>query len=455
LPPTNDDLPDGMTRLPIPFAFLLLCTPVAQAAPQFDWLLARHRSLSAEQLTPPAVLQAAPALDGGAAWIGSSRSLPMPLLVEGGVGSGVRVGRTLVDRPGGLRLRLGATLADVPEGSGLPRASLEGFELSAPLGVGRAYASQQRRHWGPGWMGSLVLDGAAPPIAAVGWRKDDDQPFETSWLRWLGPWSADFFFGGLAGHSRPDRPWYIGMRITAQPLPGLGIGLSRGIQWGGTGRDESFSSLFHSLIGRDNVGKSGITKANEPGNQLGGFDVRYARAIGAGRVAAVYLQAIGEDESGYLPIKYLLSAGAELSGRFAPGSGAPLAGYSWRVFGEWADTGMRHAYDTHQPGAYRSGAYPYGYTHHRQVIGYPAGGDVTLGSLGAILDGPRASVLAVLHAGRALEGAQAFTAGDRIRGLGLGFSVPWRALRLGGAVDVLEDGSTRRHYGQVWAGWRW
>jgi len=111
LPPTNDDLPDVMTRLRIPFAFLLLCTPVAQAAPQFDWLLARHRSLSAEQLTPPAVLQAAPALDGGAAWIGSSRSLPMPMLVEGGVGSGVRVGRTLVDRPGGLRLRLGATLA--------------------------------------------------------------------------------------------------------------------------------------------------------------------------------------------------------------------------------------------------------------------------------------------------------------------------------------------------------
>lgn len=444
-----------MIRLPIALGVLCASAVSAQAAPQFDWLIARHRSMSEGRLAFAGALQTAPALDGGLAWAGHSRVLPMPRVLEGGVGSGVRVGRILIDRPDGLRMRLGAALNHAPEGSGLPVASLEGVELSAPLGAGRVYLSQQRRHWGPGWMGSLVLDGAAPPIAAIGWRKDDDRPFRTHWLRWLGPWNADLFFGGLAGHARPERPWSIGMRVSVQPLMGFEIGASRGIQWGGAGRDESLSSLFRALTGRDNVGDSGITEANEPGNQLGGFDVRYARAVGGGRVAAVYLQAIGEDEAGYLPHKFLVSGGAELSGRLAPGSGAPWAGYSWRVFGEWADTGMLHAYGVHQPGAYRSGVYPYGYTHHRQLIGHPAGGDVTLGSLGAILDGPRGSMVAVLHAGRALKGAQAFTAGDRVRGLGLGFAVPWRDLRVGAAIDLLRAGSSGRHYGQVWATWRW
>lgn len=440
----------GLSPVFAVFVFILFGVGAvsAQAAQQFDWMLARHR-------LPSGTLQTAPALDGGFAWLGDSRALPMPMVLEGGVGSGLRVGRTLIERTDGLRLRLGAVLARPPSGSGLPTATLEGFELSAPLGVGRAYLSQQRRHWGPGWMGSLLLDGAAPPIAAVGWRKDDDEPFETRWLRWIGPWNADFFFGGLAGHSEPEHPWFIGMRVTAQPLSGLEIGLSRTIQWGGAGRDESLSSLWNALRGRDNVGGSGISQSNEPGNQLAGFDVRYAHAVGIGRVAAVYLQAIGEDEAHNLPSKYLVSAGVELAGRFAPGGGAPWSGYSWRVFGEWSDTGMRHAYDTHQPGAYRHGVYRQGYTHYRQMLGHPAGGDVTLGSLGAIFDGPRASLVAVLHAGRALKGAQAFTAGERIRGLGLGVSVPWRDLRLGAAIDVLHDGSSHRHYGQLSAGWQW
>ena len=116
-------------------------------------------------------------------------------------------------------------------------------------------------------------------------------------------------------------------------------------------------------------------------------------------------------------------------------------GYTWRVFAEWSDTGMKHAYGTHQPGAYRSGAYPYGYTHYRQVLGHPAGGDATLGSLGAIVDGPRASAMLVLHSGHALAGSQLYAPGDHLRGASLGLSVPWQGLRWGASLNAFEYGA--------------
>lgn len=438
---------------------------VAQAGGDFNWLIARHRSLTDDaRLTPSDALEVAPALEGGMIRIGSTRALPMPRVGEGGVGnavgSGVRIGRSLIDRSDGIRVHLGASLNRVPDhddpGGRLPRASLEGLELSAPLGAGRIYASQQRRHWGPAWMGSLILDGAAAPVAALGWRKNDDQPFAARWLHWLGPWSADVFAGRLSGQQQPRHPWLIGMRVTAQPFAGLEIGLSRTIQWGGAGRDESWSSLWRALKGNDNVGDSGVTKDNEPGNQMAGYDIRYAHALGGGQTLAGYAQAIGEDERNHKPYKFLVTAGLEWSGRFARTGGALWAGYSWRVFGEWSDTGMRHAFGTHQPGAYRHGAFASGYSNARQPLGFPAGGDVTLGSLGAIIDGPSASLIAVLHAGHALRGAQSFTAGDSIRAFSVGAQMPWRSWRVGASLDLLRASSThRRSAGQLWAAWDW
>jgi len=446
-------------------AVLLLAPSPAQAGGDFDWLLARQRSLAEDgRLTASDALQTAPTLNGAEFVIGSTRALPMPRAALGaagnGVGTGARVGYTLVDRPDGVRLHLGAAVHRVPDhgrpGSGLPEASLEGFELSVPLGPGRVYASQQRRHWGPAWMGSLILDGAAAPVAALGWRKDDDQPFASRWLNWLGPWSADFFGGRLSGHQEPRHPWLIGMRVTAQPLTGLQIGLSRTIQWGGSGRDESWSSLWRALRGNDNVGDAGVTKGNEPGNQMAGYDIRYAHALGARHVLAGYAQAIGEDERNHKPYKFLVTVGLELSGRFSAASTAPWRGYQWRVFGEWSDTGMRHAFGTHQAGAYRHAAFAGGYANYRQPLGFPAGGDVTLGSLGAIVDGPGASLIAVLHSGHALRGAQMFDAGDSIRGLSLGAQMPWRGWRLGASLDMVRASSMHRQQaGQLWAAWDW
>jgi hypothetical protein len=171
------------------------------------------------------------------------------------------------------------------------------------------YAPVQRRNWGPGWTGSLILDGAAPPVVAVGLRRPVSTPSDNPWLQWMGPWSADVFFGRLFGHDVPVRPALIGMRLQLQPFSHLEIGLSRTMQWGGRGREEDFKTLLRALVGWDNAGSHGVTVENQPGNQLAGFDWRVQ--LGADRGDAFYGQMIGEDEDHGLPTAYIFQAGLQ------------------------------------------------------------------------------------------------------------------------------------------------
>ena len=118
---------------------------------------------------------------------------------------GVQLLHTLHDEPHFL-LRLGAGYAAVRATGGAPpfqlpparRWNIEGSAFAMRHDGGEFYASMERRNWGPGWTGSLILDGASAPVAALGWRRHT-QRSEHPWLQWLGPWSADVFFGRLFG----------------------------------------------------------------------------------------------------------------------------------------------------------------------------------------------------------------------------------------------------------------
>ena len=73
---------------------------------------------------------------------------------------------------GGIQVRVTTSLLDgqvTGRASALPvRAgddhpwTFDESAISAPLGAGRIYASVERRHWGPSWTGSLILDAARP-----------------------------------------------------------------------------------------------------------------------------------------------------------------------------------------------------------------------------------------------------------------------------------------------------
>jgi hypothetical protein len=333
-------------------------------------------------------------------------------------------GRPWHARAGVLLQGEGASRRVTFDGTGLS------FDLFGEPGAGELYASVERRHWGPGWVGSLILDGSAPAVPAVGWRRTAVRGSATPWLSWIGPWGADFFVGRLTGHVQPKRPTLVGMRVQLQPVDGLDIGLSRTMQWGGRGRDESALSFWHSLIGNDNVGFEGITYDNEPGNQLAGIDVRWR--IHRPSATSVYGQMIGEDEAGKFPSRNMFLLGFDTR--------VPTPRGSVRMFVEWSDTLAGRGTNDPRPGAsYRHTVYRQGYTHEGALLATPAGGDVMLTSVGWVVrDGPLEGTL-VATAGRAETTAPTLGPG-RVRGV----NTAWRiALR----------GHEREHVGARWSWW--
>ena len=93
------------------------------------------------------------------------------------------------------------------------------------------------------------------------------------------PWQADVFAGQLSQELPPARAKLLGARVQIMPLPGLELGASRTIQWGGSGRPESLGSLWDAIVGDDNV-DSPSGAGTDPGNQLAGFDARWQLRFG-------------------------------------------------------------------------------------------------------------------------------------------------------------------------------
>lgn len=414
--------------LALPLALVLGASP-ARAGPSLGEALPLQRA-AGEAPGPPslAALDSAPGLRLGLS--GHPPDVPLPALLGRPLDgySGLQwQGRDV--RLGPARARIGLAWRDGPA---LGAGSFEGSSLAWPMAGGELYASVQRRRWGPSWTGSLILDAAAPALPGVGWRKPAAAP--SAWAPWLGPWNADVFIARLS-HPRPQDAMLVGLRLQAMPWSGWEIGLSRTMQWGGQGRPRSLGSFVHALLGIDNEGDDGLGAAGEPGNQLGGVDLRYSHAHRSGLRWRLYGQAIGEDEAGAWPSKYLRSVGADLLWPQARGG-------SLLWFAEAADT---QAGD--RPGvAYRHRLYPSGYTQRGRPLGHPLGGDRRLFSTGLQLDQGRFASTLRLHRGRTLDVPRQTLQGLELAGIwqspgGSRLGLSWLRWR--------ESGLTQRQ-GQLW-----
>ena len=266
--------------------------------------------------------------------------------------------------------KLSATVVANPDDDQSVRP--DGSYVAASLGNWMISAGYLERWWGPGWEGSLILSNNARPLPAIALDRNESTPFEIPVLRWLGPWRLSTFMGQFESDRDYSHALLFGLRTEIRPHPTLQIAATRTAQWCGDGRPCGLDTFWDLLIGNDND----QDLSEQPGNQLGGFDIRWSWP-GARLPLAVYAQAIGEDEAGFLPSKYLGLLGAEIWG--------DLAGGSWRAHVEYADTACDFVNSEPQFGcAYTSSIYTTGYRYRGRVLGHAMDADGESVGVGAL-----------------------------------------------------------------------
>jgi len=239
----------------------------------------------------------------------------------------------------------------------------DGSYVAMSLGNWMLSAGYLDRWWGPGWEGSLILSNNARPLPALAIDRNESTPFDLPVLRWLGPWRLSTYMGQYESDRDFENPLMWGLRVEFRPHPTLQIGVSRTAQWCGDDRPCGLDTFWDLLTGNDND----QDLSEQPGNQLGGFDLRWSWP--GGRVPlALYAQGIGEDEAGFMPSKYLGLFGAEVWG--------DMAGGSWRAHVEYADTACDFLNDPPEFGcAYTHGIYTSGYRYRGRVQGHAMDAD--------------------------------------------------------------------------------
>jgi hypothetical protein len=332
--------------------------------------------------------------------------------------------------------KLSATVVADPEDDRPVRP--DGSYVAMSLGNWMLSAGYLDRWWGPGWQGSLILSNNARPVPALAIDRNESTPFDVPVLRWLGPWRFSTFMGQLESDRDYPQARLFGMRAEVRPHPTLQIAASRTAQWCGDGRPCDLDTFWDLLAGNDND----QDLSEQPGNQLAGFDVRWSWP-GARVPLALYAQAIGEDEAGFMPSKYLGLFGAEVWGDLAAGS--------WRAHVEYADTACDFLSSPPEFGcAYTNVIYTSGYRYRGRVQGHSMDADgesVGLGALFIDAGGQRWEVLArnvKLNRAGAAAGHSLATGPAKVRDLSLTHerSYSWGNITVSlGYSDVDEAGS--------------
>ena len=250
---------------------------------------------------------------------------------------------------------------------------LDGSYVAGKFGNWIVTAGAQDRWWGSGWEGSLIMSTNARPVPAIALDRAVSEPFESKWLRWIGPWRLTTFMGRMDGDREDyDHPLLWGMRVSARPLEGLELSIDRAAQWCGEGRSCDASDFWNLLSGNDNAGEN-VAAEDEPGNQLASFEIRSASPIGDAPYA-LYFQHTGESIDNKIPRPYrnLDLGGVELWGH------GSSSGASWRTVFEYARTRCGGTQDGQRlwDCAYNNNIFdPDGYRFYGRPVGHAMDGD--------------------------------------------------------------------------------
>lgn len=275
-------------------------------------------------------------------------------------------------------LNLRATYADDPFDGDEFRP--DGTYLGVALGNWMLSAGWQERWWGPGRDGSMILGTNARPTPSIAIQRNNSVPSASKWFRWMGPWTLSSFVGLLDDERVVEDGLLFGLRFSMRPVNGLEIGLSRTAQLCGEGRRCDLEIWLNMLRGKDNAGAN-VNPGEEPGNQLGGIDIRWA--LPRQLPLALYMQWIAEDtrDTGGSLHQWLRQVGVEYWGT--------IGGVSHRTYIEVADTVARRGSlgeGSKVPNsAYNHGIFKTGYRYNGRSIGHSMDGDGLSFSLGSTL----------------------------------------------------------------------
>jgi hypothetical protein len=279
---------------------------------------------------------------------------------------------------GRFSVGLEATLVADPEDGDEVRA--DGSQLTVQWGNWLISANQLDRWWGPGHEGSLILSNNARPMPTFMVERAEARPSGVSWLEWLGPYRFSFGISQMeSDRADVDAPLFMAWRVVVMPFDEIELGFSRTAQFCGDDQPCDLDTFGNMLAGNDNPGFD-ATFEDEPGNQMAGFDLRWNSPIG-NLPYALYGQYIGEDESSYLPVKYLSQLGLEVWKPFGDGAMA-------QAFLEYASTtcSANSGSGPYYNCAYNQGRFNReGYRYKGRSVGYTADRDAENWALGANL----------------------------------------------------------------------
>jgi hypothetical protein len=236
--------------------------------------------------------------------------------------------------------------------------------------------------WGPGWNSSLILSNNARPAPGLMVQRNYSETSELPLLRWLGPWTASLFASKLDDQRHINNAKLVGMTLGFRPWQSLEINLRRTAQWGGDGRPEGLKSFIELLTGIADNCETAECRVDEPGNQLGAIDISWHPTWLGG---TLYVQSVGEDESGALPSRSSRQYGFKKS--------IDTEFFAGQLFIEHDNTSTV-SFSNHYNILYNHSIYQTGYRYQGRVIGATWDNDSKITSVG---------ILGYLDNGDALE----------------------------------------------------
>jgi len=163
-----------------------------------------------------------------------------------------------------------------------------GAEVVLSLGNKAISFGQQEMSWGTGHFASLSQSNNAAPFPAL--RLQNVHPSLLPWfLKYLGQFRYNVFFGQLDGHNPWTHPWLSGQVFAFKPLPNFEFGVDHVIMFGGLNND---SYSLAGFFGRATGFNTGSPSSGQTHSQGGiWLRIRFPKLRGL----LVYQEMLGDD----------------------------------------------------------------------------------------------------------------------------------------------------------------